>query len=228
MFLQRRAQDRGHADFGWLNSRHSFSFGHYYDPAWMGFSALRVINDDRVAPGGGFATHPHANMEILTCVLEGVIAHKDSLGNVAQIPVGEYQLMSAGSGIRHSEYNPSETKPLSLLQIWIEPDELGTEPGYQQKPIGLQPGLTLLASPTGEAGSLRIRQQARIWRLQLAAGETLNWDLQGPRGYLHLIQGQLALAGLALAPGDGLLGENQPHWVMQAKLACDALLFELP
>ena len=129
MMKLRAAEARGKANFGWLDARHSFSFGHYYDPEWMGHSALRVINQDRVAPGGGFATHPHANMEILTCVLQGTIEHKDSLGHAEQIPAGDFQLMSAGSGIRHSEYNPSQTEPLSLLQIWIEPNEHGTTPG---------------------------------------------------------------------------------------------------
>ena len=122
MMKLRAAEARGKANFGWLDARHSFSFGHYYDPEWMGHSVLRVINQDLVAPGGGFATHPHANMEILTCVLQGTIEHKDSLGHVEQIPAGDFQLMSAGSGIRHSEYNPSQTEPLSLLHIWIEPN----------------------------------------------------------------------------------------------------------
>ena len=151
MMQLRAAEARGKANFGWLDARHSFSFGHYYDPEWMGHSVLRVINQDLVAPGGGFATHPHANMEILTCVLQGTIEHKDSLGHAEQIPAGDFQLMSAGSGIRHSEYNPSQTDPLSLLQIWIEPNEFGTPPGYQQKKIESRPGMTLVASPDGEA-----------------------------------------------------------------------------
>ena len=197
MMKLRAAEARGKANFGWLDARHSFSFGHYYDPDWMGHSVLRVINQDLVAPGGGFATHPHANMEILTCVLQGTIEHKDSLGHAEQIPAGDFQLMSAGSGIRHSEYNPSQTEPLSLLQIWIEPNEVGTTPGYQQKKIENKPGMTLVASPDGEAGSFRIRQQARVWRLQLAEGETLEWALQGRHGYLHMISGELTGNGLA-------------------------------
>ncbi|WP_368165238.1 pirin family protein [Aeromonas sp. R6-2] len=228
MFALRRSEERGHANFGWLDTRHSFSFGHYYDPKWMGHSALRVINEDYVKPQGGFATHPHANMEILTCVLTGTIEHKDSLGHVEQIPAGEFQLMSAGSGIRHSEYNPSPGEELSLLQIWIEPNEQDTAPGYQQKRIGAQPGLTLVASPTGEGGSFRIRQQARVWRLQLAAGESLTWALSGRHGYLHLITGELAAGGLTARPGDGLLSRDEVKWDLVANVASDALLFDLP
>ncbi|MGL5040280.1 MAG: pirin family protein, partial [Aeromonas sp.] len=171
MMQLRAADERGKANFGWLDARHSFSFGHYYDPQWMGHSALRVINQDWVAPGGGFATHPHADMEILTYVLSGAIAHQDSLGHSEQISVGDFQLMSAGSGIRHREYNPSHTDPLSLLQIWIEPNEFGTPPTYQQNSIAAKPGMTLVASPNGEEGSFTIRQQARVWRLRLTPGE---------------------------------------------------------
>lgn len=228
MMQLRAAADRGHANFGWLDTHHSFSFGHYYDPKWMGHSALRVINDDMVAPGGGFATHPHANMEILTCVLQGTIEHRDSLGHAEQIPAGDFQLMSAGSGIRHSECNPSQGEPLRLLQIWIEPNEFGTPPGYQQKQIVSQPGMTLVASPSGEAGSFRIRQQARIWRLQLTQGETLEWALQGRHGYLHMISGELTGNGLAARPGDGLLSRDESAWVLTASEGSEALLFDLP
>lgn len=228
MMTLRASEARGKANFGWLDARHSFSFGHYYDPDWMGHSVLRVINQDLVAPGGGFATHPHANMEILTCVLQGTIEHKDSLGHAEQIPAGDFQLMSAGSGIRHSEYNPSQTEPLSLLQIWIEPNEHGTTPGYQQKKIEARPGLTLVASPDGEAGSFRIRQQARIWRLQLEPGESLAWALAGRHGYLQMISGELTANGLAARPGDGVLCRDEPNWDLVAMSASQALLFDLP
>jgi quercetin 2,3-dioxygenase len=228
MMQLRAAADRGHANFGWLDTHHSFSFGHYYDPEWMGHSALRVINDDMVAAGGGFATHPHANMEILTCVLKGTIEHRDSLGHAEQIPAGDFQLMSAGSGIRHSEYNPSQSEPLQLLQIWIEPNEFGTPPGYQQKRIENQPGMTLVASPDGEAGSFSIRQQARVWRLQLAEGETLKWALQGRHGYLHMISGSLTANGLAAQPGDGVLSRDEDNWTLSASQGSEALLFDLP
>nr|WP_236757907.1 pirin family protein [Aeromonas cavernicola] len=224
----RQSEARGHANFGWLDARHSFSFGHYYDPKWMGHSVLRVLNQDFIAPDGGFATHPHANMEILTCVLAGVIAHKDSLGHVAQIPAGEFQLMSAGSGIRHSEYNPSQSEPLSLLQIWIEPNEVGTPPSYQQKQIAAKPGLTLIASPNGEAGSLTIRQQVRIWRLELSAGDSYDWQLAGQHGYLQLISGELMVNNLTARSGDGILSRDENNWRLVATCASQGLLFDLP
>ena len=228
MMQLRAAEARGKANFGWLDARHSFSFGHYYDPEWMGHSVLRVINQDLVAPGGGFATHPHANMEILTCVLQGTIEHKDSLGHAEQIPAGDFQLMSAGSGIRHSEYNPSQTDPLSLLQIWIEPNEVDTPPGYQQKKIESRPGMTLVASPDGDGGSFVIRQQARVWRLELAPGETLEWALAGRHGYLQMISGELTANGLAARPGDGVLSRDEYRWELVATSASQALLFDLP
>ncbi|MFQ2368343.1 pirin family protein [Aeromonas enteropelogenes] len=228
MMQLRAAEARGKANFGWLDARHSFSFGHYYDPEWMGHSVLRVINQDLVSPGGGFATHPHANMEILTCVLTGTIEHKDSLGHAEQIPAGDFQLMSAGSGIRHSEYNPSQSEPLSLLQIWIEPNEYDTPPGYQQKKIETRPGMTLVASPDGEDGSFRIRQQARVWRVQLEPGESLTWELVGRHGYLQMISGELTANGLAARPGDGVLSRDESSWELVATSATQALLFDLP
>lgn len=228
MMQLRAAEARGKANFGWLDARHSFSFGHYYDPEWMGHSVLRVINQDLVSPGGGFATHPHANMEILTCVLTGTIEHKDSLGHAEQIPAGDFQLMSAGSGIRHSEYNPSQSEPLSLLQIWIEPNEYDTPPGYQQKKIEARPGMTLVASPDGEDGSFRIRQQARVWRVQLESGESLTWELAGRHGYLQMISGELTANGLAARPGDGVLSRDESSWDLVATSATQALLFDLP
>ncbi|MFQ2223877.1 pirin family protein [Aeromonas enteropelogenes] len=228
MMQLRAAEARGKANFGWLDARHSFSFGHYYDPEWMGHSVLRVINQDLVSPGGGFATHPHANMEILTCVLTGTIEHKDSLGHAEQIPAGDFQLMSAGSGIRHSEYNPSQSEPLSLLQIWIEPNEYDTPPGYQQKKIEARSGMTLVASPDGEDGSFRIRQQARVWRVQLEPGESLTWELAGRHGYLQMISGELTANGLAARPGDGVLSRDESSWDLVATSATQALLFDLP
>ncbi|MFM5438805.1 pirin family protein [Aeromonas enteropelogenes] len=228
MMQLRAAEARGKANFGWLDARHSFSFGHYYDPEWMGHSVLRVINQDLVSPGGGFATHPHANMEILTCVLTGTIEHKDSLGHAEQIPAGDFQLMSAGSGIRHSECNPSQSEPLSLLQIWIEPNEYDTPPGYQQKKIEARLGMTLVASPDGEDGSFRIRQQARVWRVQLEPGESLTWELAGRHGYLQMISGELTANGLAARPGDGVLSRDESSWELVATSATQALLFDLP
>ena len=215
MMKLRAAEARGKANFGWLDARHSFSFGHYYDPEWMGHSALRVINQDRVAPGGGFATHPHANMEILTCVLQGTRAQ----GQPPATPSRSRRGFPADERrVRHpaQRVQPLADRAALLLQIWIEPNEHGTTPGYQQKKIENKPGMTLVASPDGEAGSFRIRQQARVWRLQLAEGETLEWALQGRHGYLHMISGELTGNGLAARPGDGLLSRDESSWVLTA------------
>jgi quercetin 2,3-dioxygenase len=230
MISIRRNHERGGANFGWLDSKHTFSFGSYYDERHMGFSALRVINDDRVTPGAGFDTHGHRDMEIISYVLEGEIAHKDSEGNVATLPVGEFQLMSAGSGIRHSEFNPSRTNGLHFLQIWIQPNVYGEAPGYQQKDFGRNPGLTLAVSPDGEAGSLVIKQDARIYQLLLTPGETAQLNTKTNRHYyVHVIDGELEIDGEIVKPGDGarlvdisLLQLNAP------KYAVKALVFDLP
>ena len=230
MISIRRSDERGGANFGWLDSKHSFSFGSYYDPRHMGYSALRVINDDRVAPGGGFATHGHSNMEIISYVLDGEIAHKDSEGNVATLPPGEFQLMSAGSGIRHSEFNPSTSKPLHFLQIWIEPNVQDKAPGYQQKAFGSEQGLTLAVSPDGEAGSLVIKQDARVYQLLLDAGTSAELPaVTGRKYYVHLINGELAVEGETLGPGDGakIEGVNRLQMVAQQQ-AVKALVFDLP
>lgn len=230
MISIRRSQDRGGANFGWLDSKHSFSFGSYYDPRHMGFSALRVINDDQVAPGGGFATHGHSNMEIISYVLEGEIAHKDSEGNVATLPPGEFQLMSAGSGIRHSEFNPSASKPLHFLQIWIEPSVVDKAPGYQQKAFGREQGLTLAVSPDGEAGSLVIKQDARVYQLLLQGDGRASLPAVPTRHYyLHLIKGSLLLEGEVISAGDGAKLTSINELVIQAQGdAVQALVFDLP
>ena len=230
MISIRRNHERGGADFGWLNSKHTFSFGSYYDERHMGFSALRVINDDRVTPGAGFDTHGHRDMEILSYVLEGEIAHKDSEGNVATLPPGEFQLMSAGSGIRHSEFNPSRTKGLHFLQIWIQPNVYGEAPGYQQKDFGSNPGLTLAVSPDGEAGSLVIKQDARIYQLLLAPGETTQLNTKTNRHYyVHVIAGELKIAGEIVKPGDGAKLVDISSLQLNAKAqAVKALVFDLP
>src|SRR5262245_46261638 len=172
----RRAAERGHADHGWLKSYHSFSFAGYFDPQHMGFGPLRVINEDRVAPGAGFGTHPHDNMEILTWVLDGEVAHKDSMGSVSTISPGELQAMTTGTGITHSEFNPSQDKPLHLLQIWIKPARRGLEPSYDQrafKPEELNGRLALLASGDARDGSLKINQDADVYGTRLENGSTL-------------------------------------------------------
>ena len=230
MISIRPSHERGHANFGWLDSRHSFSFGSYYDPAHLGFSALRVINDDRVAPEAGFATHGHSDMEIISYVLDGEIAHKDSEGNIATLPAGEFQLMSAGRGIRHSEFNPSPSQPLHFLQIWITPNELGGQPGYQQKDFGRNPGLTLVASPDGAQGSLQIKQDARLYQLLLPADTQAQLPATtGRHYYVHVIDGDLAIAGHSLGPGDGakLWDIGELHLQAQAA-AVRALVFDLP
>lgn len=200
----RKATERGRASFGWLDSQHTFSFGHYYDPKQMGFSALRVINDDIVKPGTGFDTHGHKDMEIISLVLEGKIAHKDSEGHVQELPAGEFQLMSAGRGITHSEYNASNTDNLHFLQIWIQPNRFGGKPGYQQKPFDTKQGLTAIATPNGSNGTLQIKQDATLNQLILAPGTEENYRAASERHvYVHIISGQLTIDGITLAPGDG-------------------------
>ena len=230
MISIRRSHERGGANFGWLDSKHTFSFGNYYDERHMGFSALRVINDDRVTPGAGFDTHGHRDMEIISYVLDGEIAHKDSEGNVATLPAGEFQLMSAGSGIRHSEFNPSRTRGLHFLQIWIQPNVYGEAPGYQQKDFGHKKGLTLAVSPDGEAGSLVIKQDARIYQLLLEASETAQLNTKADRHYyVHMIDGELNIAGETVKAGDGVKLSDITALQLNAKAQpVKALVFDLP
>lgn len=224
----RRAEDRGHARFSWLNSRHSFSFGHYYDPEHMGFSVLRVINDDRVAPGAGFDTHGHRDMEIISYVLEGSIEHQDSLGNRFIVRAGEIQRMTAGTGVAHSEFNHAKDKPLKFLQIWISPDQTGLTPGYEQKEI-LQTGpLTPLLTPTGESGTLRIHQDATIYRLVLSGEESHTLRAPSRSGYLHVLEGAADIAGTTLFQGDAIGVSNQDVTVLAAPEGMTALWFDLP
>jgi quercetin 2,3-dioxygenase len=231
----RRNEERGRANFGWLDSKHSFSFGHYYDPQHMGISVLRVINDDTVAPGAGFDTHGHQNMEIISYVLEGSIEHKDSTGNHYRIPAGEVQRMSAGTGVTHSEYNASKEAPLKFLQIWIQPKDMDIEPSYQQRAIVQSAALTALVTPDGEANSLHIHQDARIYRLRLKTGEKAALTTRGNHGYLHIITGSADVqrkdVTTALAAGDALGGSltSEEHFQVKAKNNdFEALWFELP
>lgn len=228
MITLRKADERGKAHFGWLKSRHSFSFGSYYDPAHMGFSALRVINDDWVAPGAGFDTHGHRDMEIITLVLAGAIVHKDSAGNEKILPAGEFQLMSAGSGVYHSEYNASQSEELRFLQIWIMPDKQGGAPGYQQKHFASKPGLTIIASPDGRDGSLTLKQRAQLLRVSMAADDQLSYPLPGRKVYLHLISGELQLDNITMRPGDGLMVSGEAALQLTASQQSEALLFDLP
>lgn len=233
MFTIRSAAQRGYTQTDWLQSAHSFSFGHYYDPDHMGFGVLRVINDDVVAGGGGFAPHGHRDMEIITHVISGALEHKDSLGNGSVIRPGDAQRMSAGSGIRHSEYNHSGSEKVRLLQVWIEPNERGSDPGYAQhdfSPARRKGGLTLLASQDGKDGSLSIRQDACMHALDLKADENITLPLQNSRRYwLQIAQGSATLAnGMALAEGDGLAVENEDALTLKATTALEALFFDLP
>lgn len=230
MISIRRSEARGATEFGWLKSRHSFSFGSYYDPAHMGYSALRVINDDEVTPGAGFPTHGHSDMEIISYVLEGTIAHRDSEGNIATLPAGEFQLMSAGSGITHSEFNASQADKLKFLQIWIQPNVYGQEPGYQQKDFGRSEGLTLVISPTGEGGSLTIKQDASLYQLLLTPQGSAS--LNNPRQrkhYVHVIDGELKVEGETLMPGDGAALDGIDVLRLEAgEHPVRALVFDLP
>jgi redox-sensitive bicupin YhaK (pirin superfamily) len=232
MILLRPADARGRAEFDWLDSRHTFSFGHYHDPAWMGFGPLRVINEDRVAPGGGFAPHAHANMEILSYVLEGALQHRDSLGTGSVIRPGDLQRMSAGSGITHSEFNASPDVPVHFLQIWIQPDRLNSKPGYAQRQfpaIERRGVLRLLASPDGAAGSLAIQQDARVYGGLFAPGECVEHALvPGRRAWVQLARGALSLNGEPLLAGDGAGISDETQLTLQATSDADVLVFDLP
>ncbi len=229
MVYLRRSHERGPSDHGWLQSRHSFSFSHYYDPEHMGVSALRVINDDQVQAGAGFATHAHQDMEIVSYVTQGSIEHKDSMGNVEVLPAGEFQLMSAGTGVTHSEYNPSDNQALSFLQIWIQPAELGVTPGYQQKSFGTHPGLTAIVSPDGRNGTMRIHQNAYLYQLRLDHGKTEQHTLASGRTcYVHVISGHLKVNEYSLEAGDGIGLSDVIMIKFNAQDHAEALLFDLP
>ncbi len=230
--LQLRASDaRGQADFGWLKARYSFSFNNYYDPRHMGFRALRVINEDRVAPGKGFPTHAHNDMEILTYVLEGAIEHRDSLGSGEVLRPGEVQYMSAGTGVRHSEFNPSPDALLHLLQIWIEPNQTGAKPAYAQKrfPIAEEPDrLHLVASPDGRDGSIGIRSDAELLIGKLSAGTRLEHALKMGHAWLQVVRGGVTAQGQQLRAGDGLAVSDEANLTIEAQSdGAEVLLFDL-
>jgi len=227
----RRADERGHADHGWLKSNHTFSFADYYDPAQMGFRSLRVINDDRVAPGQGFGTHPHRDMEIFSYVLEGTLEHKDSMGNGRQLKPGQIQLMSAGRGITHSEFNPAPATPLHFLQIWIQPRERGLTPSYTEwhpKPEHADAAQVLVISPDGRDGSATIHQDADIYRIRLKPGQTVTHQLKRDRGaWLQMAEGVLNFNGVKLATGDGASTEEPGTLTLTATKPTEAILFDL-
>jgi redox-sensitive bicupin YhaK (pirin superfamily) len=227
----RRAQDRGHFDFGWLNTYHTFSFGHYYDPNQMHFRALRVMNEDRVQPGQGFGEHGHDNMEIVTYVLAGALAHRDSLGNGSTLRPGELQRMSAGTGIRHSEFNPSDREPAHFYQIWLFPAARDTAPSYEQKSFAeaeRRGRWRLVASPTGDEGSLTIGQDARIYLSLLEAGTELTHTFAAPRhGWLQILRGAAHAGDVQLAAGDGLAISDEPSFGVIGSETAELLLFDL-
>lgn len=228
----RPAHERGQADHGWLRARYTFSFATYRDPAHHQFRVLRVMNEDRVAPGGGFAPHEHHDMEIVTYVLEGALEHRDSLGNGSILRAGEFQRMSAGSGIEHSEFNPSKTDPVHLYQIWLFPDRKGITPGYEQR--GFPPGESagkwrLVASPDGADGSLVIHQDARLALARLQPGEGLSYPLPpGRHAWLQVLRGGATVDGTPLATGDGLAVSDEPGLTLTADSPAELLLFDLP
>jgi redox-sensitive bicupin YhaK (pirin superfamily) len=230
MLTIRKGSDRGVTKFGgWLDSRHTFSFGDYYDPKHHNFRALRVINDDRVAAGGGFPTHPHRDMEILTCVLSGQLEHRDSMGNGEVIHAGEWQAMTAGTGVTHSEFNPSQKDPVHLLQIWIFPDKRGHKPGYQQKlftDADRSGRLVLVASPDGADGSLVIHQDARVYQTKLAKGEGVRHGLaRGRAAFVHVATGTATVNGAQLAAGDAATVEDEREVTVSGE--GEVLLFDL-
>jgi len=222
MIVIRKSQDRGHAQHGWLDSYHSFSFADYYDPKWMGFRSLRVINEDRVAAGQGFGSHPHQDMEIITYVLSGQVKHKDSMGNEGIIKPGEVQKMSAGTGVVHSEFNASSKEEVHLLQIWIVPDTKGLKPAYEQNLLPVDQQNSLFAFPVS------IHQDAKVFRGRLSKGHELNFELKNNRGaWVQMISGSLSINVNSLEAGDAALIEKDTNLKFSSQNNCEFLLFDL-
>jgi redox-sensitive bicupin YhaK (pirin superfamily) len=231
MLTLRKSQDRGHADHGWLKSQHSFSFANYYDPDHTGWGNLLVINEDRIAPGTGFGTHGHRDMEIISYVLSGELAHKDSMGNIKGIPPGDVQRMSAGTGVRHSEFNHAEGQQTHFLQIWIQPNRQGVEPGYEQKtipPASKRGALALVASPDGAGDSVSMTADAALYAGLFDGDEQAEMTLNPARkAYVHLIRGELEVNGQRLSGGDALRIENESHLSLQHGRDAEVLVFDL-
>ena len=232
MLTVRKAEARGHANHGWLDTWHTFSFADYYDPREMGYGALRVINDDKVEPGQGFGTHGHRDMEIITYVLEGALEHKDSIGNGSIIRPGNVQRMSAGTGVKHSEFNPSREELVHLLQIWIEPSVAGVEPSYEEKEFGVQDKkgtLRLIASPDGRDGSVTIHQDAFVYAGIFDAGDSVRQPLKpGRRAYIHVARGTVTVNGQELKSGDGARITGAAEVTLSDGSGGEVLLFDLP
>jgi redox-sensitive bicupin YhaK (pirin superfamily) len=231
MITIRRANDRGHAQHGWLESRHTFSFADYYDPQHMGFRALRVINEDRVQPGMGFGTHGHKDMEIISYVLGGALEHKDSLGTGSVIRPGDVQRMSAGTGVRHSEFNASKSEPVHFLQIWIMPDKNGDEPGYEQEHFddaSLRSGLRLIASPAGSGGSVTVHADVTLHAARLGNGEQATHELaSGRHGWVHVARGKLRLGEHELGAGDAAALSDESKIELVGVDDAEVLVFDL-
>ena len=231
MFTTRFAAERGRSRVAWLDSRHTFSFSNYYDPAHMGFGALRVINEDRVIPGGGFATHSHRDMEILSWVLEGALAHKDSMGSGTVIRPGELQRMTAGTGVTHSEFNASQTEPVHFLQIWLLPETAGLAPGYEQRafvPTELADRLRVIASHDGREGSIAVHQDVVLYAARLGAGKSVAYTSPANRRvWLQIARGTVEVAGQTFSAGDGLAWVRPGAIEVRARDASEVLLFDL-
>jgi len=231
MLTLRKSQDRGYADHGWLKSFHSFSFANYYDPEHMGWGNLRVINEDRIAPGTGFGTHGHRNMEIISYVLEGNLAHKDTLGNVKGIPPGDVQRMSAGNGVQHSEFNHADNQTTHFLQIWIEPNVTGIPASYEQKSFAeadKRGKLRLVASPDADQGSVLIHADARLYAGLLDGAESATASFApGRKGYVHLVRGELDVNGQALKAGDAAMLDGETSVTLSQGKDAEVLVFDL-
>jgi len=232
MIELRKSEQRGVANIGWLHSRHSFSFGEYYDPQHVGFGPLLVINEDQVQPGRGFGTHGHRNMEIISYVLEGELTHKDSIGNGSVIRPGDVQRMSAGTGVTHSEFNPSQTELVHFLQIWIEPSQRGVTPSYEQVHIdraAKRGVLRVIASPDGRDGSVRLHQDALIFASLLSDDDRIDFTLQSDRrAYVHVARGVVSVNGIRLANGDALKISHENQLILDRADDAELLLFDLP
>jgi redox-sensitive bicupin YhaK (pirin superfamily) len=229
MLTIRKAEERGHANHGWLDSHHTFSFADYYDPAHMGFGPLRVLNDDTVSAGNGFPPHRHRDMEIISYVLEGALEHKDNIGNGSIIKPGDVQRMSAGPGVMHSEFNASKESPVHFLQIWVLPKRPGLPAGYEQKYFGddeKRGRLRLVASPDGTDGSVRIQQDLRMFATLVGGGASVSHDLTGRKGWLHVARGTAVVNGMHLNAGDGAAIESEDTVSISSHETAEVLLFE--
>lgn len=231
MLTVRKAEDRGHANHGWLDSYHSFSFANYYDPQHMGFRSLRVINEDAIVPAKGFPTHPHRDMEIITYVVSGAVAHKDSIGNTEKVGAGGVQRFSAGTGITHSEFNPSSTEGLHLLQIWLLPEQQGITPSYEQKefPTATKRGQwRAIANREAMDGAVKLHQDAALYATILEPGEQLTYTLQADRhAWVQIVQGEVTLNGTTLDKGDAAAISNETKLAFEASTDAEILLFDL-